>query len=180
MKNYILIILMIVTILLSGCGKDEKGTEVDRGNDNNNQQEVESGEQNGEDEADSEEDEPNSDIGKYEVNFYLFYSSSCGHCHSEREWIASIQDEYSYVNFIMYEVSEYSELFTKVTKAYNLENEYVPVTIIGNNYMVGYSEAKNRKFIRYIEELSTFESCDVVQTVIDGGDVEACMAKNEK
>ena len=110
----------------------------------------------------------------------MFYSSSCGHCHSEREWIASIQDEYSYVNFVMYEVSEYSDLFRKVAKAYNVENEYVPVTIIGNNYMVGYSESKNRKFIRYFEELSTFENCDVVQAIINDEDVDACMAKNEK
>ena len=170
MKNYILILFMIVTILLSGCSADRK----EELNDNNNQEQQEQSSQTGE----QEEVDPN--VGKNKVNVYLFYSSSCGHCHSEREWIASIQDEYSYVNFVMYEVSEYSELFRKVTKAYNVENEYVPVTIIGNNYMVGYSEAKNRKFIRYFEELSTFENCDVVQAIINGEDVAACMAKNEK
>lgn len=169
MKNYILILLMIAIILVSGCSaKEEKREETDQKQDEIIEQQP------------AIDEEEITDAGKHKVNFYLFYSSSCSHCHSEREWISTIKDEYPYVNFIMYEVSEYSDLFDKVTKSFDSENEYVPVTVIGNNYMIGYSEAKNRKFIRYIEELSTFESCDVVQTIIDGGDVDSCMKQNEK
>lgn len=162
MKKYILITLMITAILLSGCNSDKL---ADDENKKDNEQLI-------------EEKDPN--VGKYDVNFYLFYSSSCSHCHSEREWIASIRNEYSYVNFKMYEVSENQELFEKVTKAYGSSNISVPVTIIGNNYMVGYSDTKNRKFIRYFKDLSTFENCDVVQAIIDNGDVESCMAQNER
>ena len=172
MKNFILIILMVITIVLSGCSNDkltdnekENGKEQDEVVENNNT---------------SNDEENNPDVGTHEVNFYLFYLSTCGHCHSEREWIASIKDEYPYVNFKMYEVTENIELFNLINEAFDVDNDAFPVTIIGNEYMVGYSEAKNRKFIRAIEELSTFENCDVVQAAIDGNDVTACMNQNEK
>ena len=170
MRNNILIILMVATILLSGCSS--KNTNDERKNDDK-QQQVEVGQEQ------SDNEETNVLVGTNKVNFYLFYLSSCSHCHAEREWIASIKDKYPYVNFIMYEATENEELFKSVNKAFDIDNASFPVTIIGNNYMVGYSESKNRKFVRYFEELSTFKNCDVVQSVIDGNDVEVCMKKNE-
>lgn len=173
MKKIMLVLLMTITILLSGCDNKEKienkqNKDIVENENNNNE----------ENNKDEESKEENSET--HQVNFYLFYSASCGHCHSEREWIASIEDEYPNVNFKLYEVSENEDLFLLVNEAFDVDNSAVPVTIIGNNYMIGYSESKNRKFIRYIEELSTFESCDVVQAVIDGKDVEACMKQNEQ
>ena len=169
MKNYILIIMMVVTIFLSGCNDS---------NIDDNKKNSGSGENNVVDNNDWK-DNPNYS-NKHEVNFYLFYSDSCSHCHAEREWISSVEEEYPYVNFIMYEVSEYTNLFETVTNGFKSDNEYVPVTIIGNNYMVGYSDTKSRKFIRYIEELSKFDNCDVVDAIVNRKDVDACMKINNQ
>jgi len=171
MKNYILIILMIVTIVLSGCN-DENVTDK-KNNNSQSEQEIVNNDSN-------EIDDNDTNLEKHDTSFYLFYSSSCGHCHSEREWIASIKEEYPYVDFKMYEVSENEELLKKVKDVYGIESNSVPLTIIGNDYFIGYSETKNRKFIRYFEALATFENCDVVGAIISNEDVNACMAKNEQ
>lgn len=173
MKKKVLIILIAAIFLVTGCKseeKDKKEPVVE------NKDEV-SKDNNGEE---NENTNMNENIGKNKVDFYLFYSDSCGHCHNERTWIDSIKDDYPYVEFHLYEVSEEYELFNKVRDAYKIEDEYVPVTIIGNDYFVGYSESKNRKFIRYIEELSSKENCGVVDVIINNGDVDSCMKINNK
>lgn len=162
MKNKMLILVLLFVFLVVGCNKNNEIEETPI---------LEN------EEVEKEEKDPN--IGKNRVDFYLFYSSTCGHCHNERRWIETIREEFPYVDFHMYEVSEEEELFIKVLDAYGIEDSSVPVTIIGNDYFVGYSETKNRKFIRYIEELSKKENCGVVETIIQNGDVEACMEINK-
>lgn len=175
MKKKILISFLAVIFLLAGCSTSDKQKETSRGNDN----EEESVNNN----TDNNEDiiiKPEEDIEKNKVDFYLFYSESCGYCHSEREWIESIKNDYPYVNFKLYEVSKDRELFEKVKTVYGIEDDYVPVTIIGNDYFVGYSDTKNRKYIRYIEELSAKENCGVVDVIINDADVTSCMKINDK
>lgn len=169
MKNYILILIMFITIFIAGCNNDQKNNEKLNNNNNSNLEDAV---------MPSIEEDPT--IGTHEVNFYLFYLSTCSHCHEEMEWIKSIKDEYPYVNFNMYEITENEDLFFSVNESFGTDNVSVPVTIIGNEYMIGYSETRNRKFIRTMKELSTFESCDVVQATIDGNDIESCMKQNEK
>lgn len=174
MKKKILVSFLVALFLLVGCTNNSEPREEE--NTSKEEDVVEENINNNEDTT----IENNEDIGKYKVDFYLFYSEHCGYCHNEREWIDSIKDDYPYVNFKLYEVSEESELFEKVKTVYRIEGDYVPVTIIGNDYFVGYSEAKNRKYIRYVEELSTKENCGVVDAIINDEDVDSCMKINNK
>ena len=178
MKKKFLIVLLTAVLLVTGCNnkvEDEKNNKVEEQQnkvDEENNDVVEN--------ENNVEIEKNPDAGKYNVDFYLFYSESCGHCHNEREWIESVKNDYPYVEFHLYEVSQETELFRKVMTEFGVEDEYVPLTIIGNDYFVGYSESRNRKFIRYIEELSMKENCGVVDVIIKDGDVEACMNVNSE
>lgn len=126
--------------------------------------------------GDSNED---NELGKYTVHLYLFHSSSCDHCKEEIKWLNSIEEDYSYLKVHYYEAAENSELYEKVKKAMGIESNYVPLTIIGNDYFIGYDSPKGRKFIRTINEYSQTGFCDVVGTVINGGDANSCMNKNK-
>ncbi len=185
MKKYV-IIIMVIAVLMTGCTNAENKSDFDDNNQtndinqNNNNGMTENQDDNKEIENINNEEDVELEEEKNQVSFYLFYSNSCQHCHAEREWIASIEDDYPYVDFKLYEASENQELLDKINKAYGVENDSVPITVIGNDYLVGYSDTSNRKFIRYIEDLATFDNCDVVDTIINNGDVEACMQQNEK
>lgn len=121
----------------------------------------------------------NSNVTKNEVHLYLFHSATCSHCQEEISWLNSIDGEYPYLKIHTYEASENSELYEKVKKAMEIESVYVPLTIIGNDYYIGYDAAKGRKFLRTINEYSESGFCDVVGTIINDGDVKACMDKNK-
>ena len=175
-----LFILLTLTLLV-GCGKGEVTNENNRGSNfnsdsNSNQQEV----------------EPNSntssltykydkaDVGKYPVTLYLFYNSTCPHCHDELEWLDTIETTYPFLKIEKYEAASNISLFELVNDKMDINSEYVPLTIIGNDYYIGYGDSDSDRFINLFEYYSTFDSCDVVNTIKVSGDVAACRAKNQK
>ena len=86
-----------------------------------------------------------SKITNKKINFYLFYGRECPHCEQERTWLKKIEKDYKdYVNVYMYEVwhnSDNAELMNKVMEEFNVTEKGVPLTIIGDSYFVGYSDA---------------------------------------
>lgn len=114
------------------------------------------------------------------VHLYLFHSSTCEHCQEEISWIRSIEKDYPYLQIHYYEVSENYAIYQKVKKAMGVNAEGVPLTFIGNDYYVGFSESKGRKFSRIIKEESELDKCDVISAIINDEDVDNCVKYNEK
>ncbi|MBE6152282.1 MAG: hypothetical protein E7165_03095 [Firmicutes bacterium] len=105
-----------------------------------------------------------------EVNLYLFHSKDCMHCQSEREWLASIKEEYQYLNIYEYEVTrseENSALLQKVKKQLSSTTKYVPFTVIGETYFVGWNENNKNKILEKIENYN-YEQRDIVNEVLNG------------
>lgn len=77
------------------------------------------------------------------IHFYLFYSKTCPHCHSERNFINDeLKNLYKdTVVFYEYEVSENVNLFNFVSKHYGYNGESIPFTIIGDKYYVGFGDS---------------------------------------
>lgn len=121
-----------------------------------------------------------SKVGTYKVNFYLFHLSTCPHCHEELKWLESIEKQYPYLNIIKHEVQEDSSLYEKVVEKMGINDYHVPLTIIGNDYIIGYSNEKNDELINLIKKYSTFSSCDVVKTIENNGNIDNCKKNNEK
>lgn len=165
-----LTILLICLFLIVGCSTNNE-TEMDSSNSN---VDIENTSTSSSDNETSEEE-----YGEYTVQLYLFHSNSCSHCQEEVAWLQSIEDEYPYLEIHYYEVSENTEIYTKVKEALGVSSNSVPFTIIGNEYFIGFSSTKERKFIRTIKEMSQKNLCDVVDTAINGGDVSSCIAQNE-
>lgn len=168
-----LTILILCLLVLVGC--DNKKREVSNTNTNTNtNSNIENSNSN------SYGDENDPAVGTYTVHLYLFHSNTCEHCKEEIEWLKSIENDYSYLKIHYYEASENQKLYEKVKDIMKIDSPYVPLTIIGEDWYIGFASSKERKFIRTINEYSKEDFCDVVGTIINGGDVNACMEKNKR
>lgn len=119
-------------------------------------------------------------IGTNKVNLYLFYSSTCPHCHAEIEWLNTIKDDYSYLNIVEYEASDNFTFYESVVEQMQINDYHVPLTIIGSDYYVGFSESKKDDIINLIEQYSKKEHCDMVYTINKDGNITKCNNINKK
>ncbi len=116
---------------------------------------------------------------KEKAVIYLFYSEECPHCHKEIEWLNSYEKEHPEVTIKYYEREEYSELVSKVRKSLSIKNSYVPLTVIGSDYFIGYNSDTKSQIEEAVEAYKNHgEYCDIVSLVQEGKDTEGCRTKN--
>lgn len=118
-------------------------------------------------------------VGTNEVNLYLFYSSTCPHCHAEIDWLDDIKDEYPYLNVIKYEASDNFEFYEATVEQMKINDYHVPLTIIGSDFYVGFSEYKKDDIIKLIEKYSKYKHCDMVNIIKEGNDITKCNSINK-
>ena len=89
------------------------------------------------------------------VNIYLFYSKTCPHCAAEEEYFKDLKTKYGdKINIYTYEVTENTtnnHNMEEIKKYFNVTSEGVPFTIIGDTYIMGYTESYNSKFTSTID-----------------------------
>ncbi len=178
MKKFYFIIITL--LLLVGCNNKENTNSNSTSNENkrSNVSNITSNiDSNNNSDSNDNVSYDESKVGKNNVTLYLFYLSTCPHCHAEIEWLNTIENKYSYLKIVKYEVSTDNTLYEKVVEKMNINDYHVPLTIIGNDYLIGYSESKNDTIINLIKKHSTSEECDVVKNIEDGKDIEKCMKK---
>lgn len=108
---------------------------------------------------------------KETVNVYLFYGKGCPHCAAEKEYLEEVAKENKNVKIISYEVwydENNKKLFEDVREKLEITRTGVPLTIIGETYIVGYSEAVNAKIDRAIDFYTEGEHKDVVTEIKNG------------
>lgn len=119
-------------------------------------------------------------IGANKVNLYLFYSSTCPHCHAEIEWLNTIKNNYNYLNIIEYEASANFAFYESVVEQMQINDYHVPLTIIGSDYYVGFNDSKKDDIIKLIKQYSKIEHCDMVDTIKKDEDITKCKSINNK
>ena len=86
-----------------------------------------------------------SKIQEGKINLYLFHGKECPHCREEKEWLKGIEKKYKdYLNVEMFEVwhdDENADVMKKVRDELSVKSEGVPLTVIGDEHFVGFSEA---------------------------------------
>lgn len=113
------------------------------------------------------------------VNIYLFYSEECPHCHKEREWLKEYQKENPDIQVKYYERNEHSDFLSKVRKSLAIKNSYVPLTVIGSDYFIGYNADIEKQIKEAVLAYKEHEDyCDIVSLVENGKDTEGCRVKN--
>lgn len=111
-----------------------------------------------------------------ELNFHLFYSETCPHCHEELEYIEDLKKEYTNVTFNTYEVTRFenkenNDLLKEVKKTLDDYNNYVPYTVIGSYSIVGFNDNTKTNIVKYLDYCNEFDCTDVVSKVKNGEEV---------
>ena len=79
------------------------------------------------------------------INLYLFYGEECPHCEKEREWLEKIKITYKdYINIYEFEIwhnEDNREIVSEVRKHFSISGTGVPLTIVGEKYYSGFSDA---------------------------------------
>ena len=121
-------------------------------------------------------------VSAKEVNLYLFHGDGCPHCAKEREYLKEIEKEYDDVNIHLYEVwydTDNQELMEKVKKELNSSTNYVPLTIIGDKYTVGFNDNTKLMIKNNIEKCLKEDCEDVVENVLAGKTANETTIKKE-
>lgn len=105
------------------------------------------------------------------ITVYLFYGDGCPHCAAEKEFLDIADDKYDNIELVYYEVwkdPENRRLLEEVRRQMEISRSGVPITIIGETSIVGYSESVDGRIERAIEFYTENEYVDVVQAIKDG------------
>jgi thiol-disulfide isomerase/thioredoxin len=77
---------------------------------------------------------------------YLFYSEGCSHCEKELIFLDDLKKEISCLEIQKYEVSRdqtNKDLFLKTAGEFGIKNLAVPLTVIGDKYLIGFDNPEN-------------------------------------
>lgn len=112
-----------------------------------------------------------SNVSAREINLYFFHGDGCPHCADEEEFLEKYED--SNLNVVRYEVwynEENSSFLNEISKSMEFDVKGVPVTIIGDTVISGYSDSLSRKIERAIEyyEDDNNEYRDAVSEIENG------------
>ena len=114
-------------------------------------------------------------VSAKKVTINLFYSSTCPHCKAEKMFLDTLDD----VEVRRYEVSAYPSLTQEVMNNLNIKESSVPVTIIGSDYIIGYSDEIKDDILDMIDAYSKKDYCDSVDATIDEEDIKSCLKNNK-
>ena len=92
------------------------------------------------------------------VNIYFFYRDTCHICSSEKEFFASIEEEYGkYYNLYKLSANLYQDLIFEIAEVFNDNVRGVPYTIIGDKSFVGFSENTKEEMLNAIKNYNGYD-----------------------
>lgn len=118
-------------------------------------------------------------VSAKDVNLYLFHSSTCPHCKEERAYLKKLKKKYDYLKVKEYEVHDSALVTEKVRDSLGIKESYVPITVIGSDYIIGFSSATKDDIESLIKEYNDTDYCDAVNYIIKDKDYKKCMDKNK-
>lgn len=108
---------------------------------------------------------------KEKVNLYLFWGDGCPHCAAEEELLTDLENEYENLSVTKYEVwyhSENNAFLQQIAASTERTFRGVPVTIIGQTIITGFSTGTEQEIRRAINYYSENEHHDIVQEIKNG------------
>lgn len=110
-----------------------------------------------------------------EIDIHLFYSSTCPHCSDEKEFLNELVKNDPSIKVHLYQVNgneENSALLDKVQQLIKGESPYVPYTVIGSKYRVGFNKSTELEIENIIKSYKNEGYVDIVGGIIDGSITE--------
>lgn len=108
---------------------------------------------------------------KQNITLHFFHGDGCPHCAEEEKFLETIIDKYSDLDIEYYEVwydDSNAELLKKVQKVYDISNTGIPLTVIGESYIVGFRDTTGEKIERAINYYLDHDYQDVVSKIKNG------------
>src|SRR5574344_17067 len=102
------------------------------------------------------------------VTLYLFHSDSCRHCQNEKEYLEEIKDKYKdKIDIKMYELSDptNSAYLKSVTEHFKDTSGYIPFTVIGDNYTVGFNDNTKEFITTFLDKYLFAEEVEPEKTI---------------
>ena len=99
------------------------------------------------------------------IDIHLFYLSTCTHCKAEKAYLKELLEKDSNINVYMYEVDtdkEASNLLDKVQYLIDGETSYLPYTVIGTEYRVGFNNSTKMEIENIIKAYRNGQYVDIV------------------
>ena len=159
MKNLIIILLLIIS---AGCNKqDFESFEKDHSNQVIDNSEII--ENNTQDKEEINNDEP--------INIYLFWGNGCHACANLKEFFNNLDSSYNkYFNLVQYEVwhnEDNQKLMHEIGEKLNETYYAVPYLVIGDEVIVGFSEAKKNYILDKIIDEYNNDRIDIMEKLKD-------------
>lgn len=108
---------------------------------------------------------------KEAVNLYLFWGDGCPHCAAEKEYLTKLEKEFDNLKVTKYEVWHNRENDTFLKKVLSQTNNTftgVPVTIVGETTIKGFSLETEKEIRRAVTYYSAHKHRDVVAEIKNG------------
>lgn len=119
------------------------------------------------------------------IDIHLFYSITCPHCKEEKAYLSELEKSDSSVRVHLYEVTENKEnsaLLDKVQELIDGETPYVPYTVIGSKYRVGFSNSTKLEIENIIKSYKEGDYVDIVSGIelgeINDDNIEEYISKS--
>ena len=120
----------------------------------------------------------NEKINEDKINLYLFYSETCPHCHEEMEYIENelIEEYKDKINVYTYEVTKNetnSKMMSAAKNALYITEPYVPFTVIGEEYIIGFSDSTKTSIENIIDNYLSDDEVEKIYNVPLIGEIKA-------
>ena len=107
------------------------------------------------------------------IDIHLFFSSTCPHCKEEKKFLNDLAKKDSSIEIHLYQINgeenkENSELLDKVQKLIDGETPYIPYTVIGSKYRVGFNSSTKVEIESIIKSYKEEGYVDIVGGIING------------
>ena len=105
------------------------------------------------------------------VTLYLFYGDGCPHCANEKEFLKDLEKDFDSLEIVKYEVwynKDNQDLLEKVKKDLEIDKNGVPITIIGETVIFGYTDSMQGQITRAVEFYLENDYEDVVFEIKNG------------
>lgn len=110
------------------------------------------------------------------VNVYIFTSDSCKSCDKTVQYVEKLKEENIRVVVHTMDSTDNQELLDQVKDSLKIKSKKLPLVIIGTNFFTGNEKELEKGIQAY---LGKDEHCDLIATIQDKGDIQACIQKND-
>lgn len=105
---------------------------------------------------------------RFDVPIYFFWGDGCPHCATQKVFLEQLKRDHPNVivyDFEVYYVEANRPLMTAMAAAFGRPVSGVPMTFIGDEVWVGFSEAMGRQMRAAVERYQTYDAPDPVDRV---------------